>query len=668
MCGISGVVSPTKIDVHNFVAMNQIIAHRGPDDEGFTFFDKDLKATTAGNSDTANQAWESNYIYKPKKKIQDLQESYFVGLGHRRLSILDLSPGGHMPMCDAKQEFWITYNGEVYNFLEIKSELENLGHTFITTTDTEVILTAYKEWGAQCLDHFMGMFAIAILDVKNRKLFLARDRFGIKPLYYWISKTGEFYFASEIKQFTVLMNWTPRLNHQKAFDYIFSSITDQDDETMFKGVYHLLGGHAAILDLEKVHFKCEQNIEVFKWYNPVQTLFQGTFDEAKEIFKAKFFESIRMHLRADVKVGCTLSGGFDSSSITCVVNNLLEKDGKVDAHNTFSAIDGDSIYSEKKWIQEVVRKCKVKPHYITPNPEEILYNIDRIIWQMDEPTASMSPYLGFLVDGLAKENGITVLLNGQGADEYLGGYGAFRKEQRQKALDTLNIKSIRREFNCNFNQAIKMALRSAFRLVYSNLLPKQYGNSFRNPTNMKKWFYCLDYNVLRANTEHIIKKGSPKRATYMEISNYLLRRFPLPMYLRWGDRNSMSHSIEARVPFLDHRLVEFCQSLPIHYLDNPNQTKRVLLEAMKEIIPDKIYHRKDKMGYVAPDERWVKEEYTQEFRDLLNESIEHAQGVIKPEAKAYFEDVISGKEEFNFSYWRLIMFGQWMKRFKVTLY
>ena len=667
MCGISGIISGNNIDISTFYKMNQTIRHRGPDDEGFVFFDTSLNPTIIGSDDTAKEAWESNYHYAPNVQVDQIKGEFAFALGHRRLSILDLSPAGHMPMCDDKKELWITYNGEVYNYIEIRNELETLGHSFHTTTDTEVILEAYREWGIKCLDRFMGMFAIAIFDTKNKTLFLARDRFGIKPLYYWISNSGDLYFASEIKQFTVAKDWQPTLNHQRAFDYLYGSNTDHTNETMIQEVYQLTGGHAAVINLDQISFKEGQIIETFKWYQPLVKKFEGTFEEAKEIFKDKFFESVQMHLRADVKVGCTLSGGVDSSSITCVVNELLDREGKVAIQNTFSAIDGDSKYSEKKWIDEVLQQIKVNPHYITPDPEEVLSNIDKIIYQMDEPIGSMSPYLAYLVDRSAKENSVTVLLNGQGADEYLGGYGAFRKLSQQKALNSIDISAIKREFGVSTPRALKMALRSSLRLVYSFLFPKRYGRSFGNPLDSKKWFFCIDFDVLHAETSTIIKSVTPKTRTYKEISNHQLTKNPLPMFLRWEDRNSMIHSIEARVPFLDHRLVEFSHSLPIEYLDIQGQTKRVLLEAMKEVIPDKIYNRKDKMGYIAPEERWVKSEYTQAFRDLLKESITYSQGIIKPETMEYFEDMVSGKEKFNFSYWRLIMFGHWMKVFKVSI-
>ena len=459
MCGISGLISNKPLNVSAFAAMNMAISHRGPDDEGFVFFDKEFNPTIVGSKDTALESWKSNDHYAPQLFIDQIQGEYFLAFGHRRLSIIDLSPAGHMPMCDINEQYWITYNGEIYNFIEIRTELESLGYNFHTNSDTEVILIAYKEWGANCLDRFMGMFSFAILDRKNKKLFLARDRFGIKPLYYWISDSGDFYFASEIKQFTFSKEWMPKLNHQRAFDYLYAGNTDHTEETMIKEVFQIPGGHTANIDLDQYVFIAGQSISLTQWYRPIEEKFNGTFEEAKNIFKNKFFESIKMHLRADVKVGCTLSGGFDSSSITCVVNELLEQKGKTDVQYTFSAIDGDSIYSEKKWIEVVLQHIKVTPYFITPNPEEALNELDKIVWQMDEPTGSLSPYLGYLVDRNAKEQGITVLLNGQGADEYLGGYSAFRKSAQLGALHSLNITSIQKEYDCSKIDAFKMSIR-----------------------------------------------------------------------------------------------------------------------------------------------------------------------------------------------------------------
>jgi len=669
MCGISGIVSPHGIDLETLSRMNRLIRHRGPDDEGFVLFREDWQGVPARGEDTSRETWERYYPYKPSREIPALQETFFLGLGHRRLSILDLSPAGHMPMCDPEERYWITYNGEVYNFPEIRRELKALGYHFRTETDTEVILAAYRAWGRECLHKFMGMFAFALADTKERTLFLARDRFGIKPLYYWVSPRGALYFASEIKQFTVAPGWRPRLNHQRAFDYLYAAQTDHTEETLIEGVYQLRGGHAVTLDLSKQAFTPGASLKADRWYNPEVTPFTGSFEEARDLFREKFYESVRLHLRADVRVGCTLSGGFDSSSITCTVNELLRQNGQVEKHHTFSAVDGDSKYSEQKWIEAVVRQLNVTPHFHTPSPEEALNDLGALAWKMDEPTGSMSPYLGYLVDRMARQNGVTVLLNGQGADEYLAGYGAFRRAARLRVLNSLSIPAIRREYGCSSARALRMATRAAGRRAFAGLFPRTYARAFNPPEKSKPWLACLDLDILRADLDPWLPKGEPVVSSYQDISTRQLHAYPLPMFLRWEDRNSMAHSVEARVPFLDHRLVEFCHSLPQSYVEVQGQSKRILLEAMQEVLPAAIYHRKDKMGYVAPEERWVKKEYTRVFRKRMEESVRYTQGILKPEETlSYFDEVATGDASFTFTTWRLILFGFWMKRFDVKLF
>jgi asparagine synthase (glutamine-hydrolysing) len=665
MCGISGIMCLRGVNVQTLKLMNDLIVHRGPDDEGYVLVGKDWNMVTAGGVATDAAAWAAESHYAPSSHIDSVTGNFFIGLGHRRLSILDLSPLGHMPMCDSRGEVWLAYNGEIYNFKEIRHQLQALGYVFYTETDTEVLIAAYQSWGMECLQRFVGMFAFALVDLKRKLLYLVRDRFAIKPLYYWISPSGGLYFGSEIKQFSATPDWTAHLNRPRAFDYLYAGQTDHSEETMFQGVYHILGGHYACIDLKNIDLPEDGKLPVVKWYNPEIKPFSGGFEDAVSLFREKFRESVRLHLRADVRVGCTLSGGFDSSSITCTVNELLQQQGEVERHHTFSAIDGDSIYSEKKWIEEVVRQLRVTPHFLTPDPAEALDDLGALAWKMDEPTGSMSPYLGYLVDRMAKQNGVTVLLSGQGADEYLGGYGAFRQAARLKALNALDLVGIQREYGCSAPQALKMAGRAAARQVYAALFPRSYASRYRQPVSGKPWLKYINTDLLGIDVDTLLIPGNPKVSYYRDISVYQLHSSPLPMYLRWGDRNSMAHSVEARVPFLDHRLVEFCHSLPPHYVEDNQMSKRILLEAMKDILPPAIYHRKDKMGYVAPEERWVKSEHTSVFRDLIANSVQYAQGIIKDDARDYLEALVAGKEGFNFAYWRLIMFGFWMERFNV---
>jgi asparagine synthase (glutamine-hydrolysing) len=369
-----------------------------------------------------------------------------------------------------------------------------------------------------------------------------------------------------------------------------------------------------------------------------------------------------------VEVGCTLSGGFDSSSITCVVNDLLKREGKIEKHNTFSAVDGDSKYSEKKWIEIVNSSLNVKAHYLTPSPNKAINHLENYLWLMDEPTGSMSPYLGYLVDNMAANAGIKVLLNGQGSDEYLSCYGELQRIRRMSALDSLLISRIRKEFNCSYIAASKLAIRTLGRKMFKLFLGKKvYGKIFERRLENRPWLAYINSDIVNAAKSNInpTEEKHTNNERYKEISAYQLFKWPLPMYLRWSDRNSMASSIEARVPFLDHRLVEFCHSLPLDFIDDEERTKKVLLSSMKGIVPEAILNRKDKMGYVAPEERWLREENVQEFKSMLVKSIEFSQGIIQPSILEYYQDIIDNKKPFNFSIWRFIVFGYWMQCFNV---
>jgi asparagine synthase (glutamine-hydrolysing) len=669
MCGISGIVAPihSSFNPNTLAQMTKLINHRGPDDEGFLLYGGKGQIEIASGDDTANHNNETAIPYFPKKHINNITGDFQLGFGHRRLSILDLSIAGHMPMCNAESSLWITYNGEVYNFTEIREELKSLGHIFKTETDTEVILNAYNHWGIDCLNHFVGMFAFALLDTKQHKLFLVRDRYGIKPFYYWVNINGHLFFGSEIKQFTVAEGWQPKLNKKQVFSFLYEGITDHSGETLIHGVFSIPPGHFLEINLNQYAFNFNQQLDTKAWYNPVINPFKGTFEEAVVQFKQLFAQSVKLHLRSDVEVGCTLSGGFDSSSITCVVNDLLKREGKIEKHNTFSAIDGDSKYSEKKWIEIVNNNLNVKAHYLTPDPDKIIHNLEHYLWMMDEPTGSMSPYLGYLVDSMAANAGIKVLLNGQGSDEYLSCYGELKRLRRMQALDSLNIFRIKKEYSCSFFKAARMGIRALGRKMYILLFGyEKYRKKFANLIAARPWLTHIDNDKLnQSDIQSFHQKEDFNSKSYKSISAYQLFKWPLPMYLRWSDRNSMASSIEARVPFLDHRLVEFCHSLPLEFIDDETKTKKVLLTAMQGIVPDEILNRKDKMGYVAPEERWLKEEYVNEFKTLLANSIIYSKGIIHPSIMSYYQEMIDNKTPFNFSIWRFIVFGYWMKKFEI---
>jgi asparagine synthase (glutamine-hydrolysing) len=350
-----------------------------------------------------------------------------VALGHRRLSIVDVSPAGHAPL-SYRGRYWITYNGEVYNYLELRAELEALGHRFVSHTDTEVVLAAFDQWGAASLSRMNGMFAFAIADRERLTVFVARDRWGIKPLYYWASPAGFMAFGSEIKQFSVLPGWSPRMNGQRVYDFLNWRVTDHTAETLFAGVHQLRGGEYLELPWPApgASAGCAPNAPMAtrRWYELRPALFSGSFDDAAARFRELLTDSVRLRLRADVPVGSCLSGGLDSSSIVCAMDRLLRAGGG-GVQKTFSAYSEDPRFDEREYVEEVVRHTAVEPHAVTPGMDGAFDALGCMTWHQDEPFSSTSIYAQWNVFRLARENGVVVMLDGQGADEQLAGYHTF---------------------------------------------------------------------------------------------------------------------------------------------------------------------------------------------------------------------------------------------------
>jgi asparagine synthase (glutamine-hydrolysing) len=663
MCGISGVVYKTpQNSINDLVLMNNTIKHRGPDDEGFVVFSNE-QIIVAGGADTNESSWNQNTNYQPLSRIENIDTtSISVGLGHRRLSILDLSPFGHQPMCDSAKRYWIAFNGEIYNYIEIRRELIQLGYEFFTNTDTEVIIAAFDCWGLECQHKFNGMWAFSIYDRKKQQLFFSRDRFGIKPLYYWFSPKGDFYFGSEIKQFTILSEWRAVLNHQRAIDYLYHSLTDHTDETMFQGVFSILPGHCVLLNTDEF-LKSKTKLYLQRWYDPSISKFDRSFEEAKAVFLQRFKDSITLHLRADVKVGSALSGGLDSSSLVSYINILLNEQGKADLQTTFSSCAEDKRFDERIWMEEVVNAIKVEANYIYPKGANVFNLTEKLIWHMDEPYQSQSAYLGYHVFEEAKKKGVVVLLNGQGADEYLSGYGEFKIIRLKSLLLHLKFRRLFNEID-GFRHFIRLIFGVILDILPQNILVKI--NNRRKKSVLDNIVNLEKFNKSDKSFEEIYNL---RRRSTIEVSNYQLFSDPLPRYLRWEDRNSMANSVEARVPFLDYRLVEFTQSLPLNYLDAYNQSKRILVESMEGILPDKVRKRADKKGFITPEEYWLKEEFKDDFIQMLNKYHNYSKGLINlDEALKYLQKVQTCKMPFNYTYWRIILFCVWMKVFKVELH
>ena len=668
MCGISGIVNNQGIDPLSIKKMTDVIQHRGPDDEGFLLITSDNEKLVAGGRDTVNDVWTYKSSFQPKINISHIKNRKIkVALGHRRLSILDLSPAGHQPMSYADGRYWIILNGEIYNFIELKKELISLGYKFNSKSDTEVVLGAWQEWGVGCQSRFNGMWAFVIYDFIKKEIFLSRDRFGIKPLYYWFAPDGSFCFGSEIKQFTTFDGWHSEINPQRAYDYLVYSYTDHTEETMFSGVYQIPGGYYFKSGLDPIRHDHSGKLQLSKWYDLEPVPFKGTFDEASIQFQELFQSSINLHTRADVPVGSALSGGLDSSAIVCEINNILKGKGVAHFQKTFSSCSEDERYNEKKWMDIVVGHTNVDAHFVYPRWENLFPLTSDLIWFQDEPYQSQSVFLGYHVFKSARLNNVIVLLNGQGADEYLGGYGQFTMPRLVSLARQLKLIKLLNEVSGS-GSFTNYPFPFAFKIIFSSILPESIRSFRSDHVGLNRLFKGLIDCQKLGSIERNPNKDIPvSLRTVKDISKHGTFYSTLPKYLRWEDRNSMANSVEARVPFLDYRLVEFSYSLPDDFLDFKGETKRILRQGLKRILPERIMNRKDKKGFITPEERWVKEDNTALFRTKISESIESTNGIIKNGALTFFDKMVADKIPFNFTYWRLILFAEWIKIFNVKL-
>ena len=671
MCGVSAVLGrPGAVSAEMVRAMACAVRHRGPDDEGYALFAAgDAPPALIGGPDTPAGSYSAGFPYSPAAGAAT-PAGAFLALGHRRLSILDVSAAGHQPMSYAGGRYWITYNGEVYNYAELRRELEGLGHAFLSGTDTEVILAAYAEWGRACLSRLNGMFAFLLWDRAAGRLLAVRDRFGVKPLYYWVMPGGGVAFASEIKEFTVLPGWAARLNGQRAYDFLNWRITDHTHETLFDGVFQLRGGEVLELDAgpggERVGWPAGRPLAPSAWYALEARPFAGSFGDAAAEFRALLTDSVRLRLRADVPVGSCLSGGLDSSSIVCAMDGLLRATpGAV--QKTFSACAAEPRFDERPFIDEVVRHTRVEPHFVFPSLDGLFAGVDDLTWHQDEPFASSSIYAQWHVFRLARENGVVVMLDGQGADEQLAGYHTFFAPAWAGMLRGMRLGALWSDVRAT-RRAHGYSYGFAARQLLSMVLPGPLRRTARRfgaqTQHAPSW---MDLGVLGAEPGDPFADRGAATSSVEALSRVQLTATNLQMLLHWEDRDSMAHSVESRVPFLDYRLVEFVLGLPTHFKIGGGVTKRVLREGMRGVIPDRVRARVDKMGFVTPEEAWVREQAPDRFRHAVAAAVEASDGVLTPAALPRLEAVIAGRQAFDPFAWRLISFGAWMRRFGVRV-
>ncbi|MEI8394533.1 MAG: asparagine synthase (glutamine-hydrolyzing) [Rhodospirillaceae bacterium] len=629
MCGIWASVG---LNVNRTVL--DVISHRGPDGSGWHEI-----ATPVGS----------------------------LILGHRRLAIIAVDETGAQPMTYANGRYTVVYNGEIYNYRELRQELIACGHRFATLSDTEVLLAAYAEWGISCLGRFNGMFAFALYDTVANRLFLARDRFGVKPLYWWQNSSG-FAFASEIKQFTVVPGFAAALNSARAVDFLASGLFDHTEETLFAGVRQVRGG--AFLEIDLGPGRTERELTPRSWYQlPEPDSLRLLPEEAAERFLEILRDSVKLRLRADVQVGSCLSGGLDSSAIVGLVHEVLG-DHETARRHAFSCCFDVPGLDEKTYVDAVIARTHAVSHLTAPASDDLMQALDALAWHQDEPYGSTSIFAQWSVFALAAHSGIRVMLDGQGADELLAGYhtmfgahlAGHLAPRRWPELLT-EATAIRRRHHTPWLRLMALTLAAALppsafsavlRMAGRDALPAWIGPELRRVAGPSK-------------QTHLRARRGPGQTPLGALCAHQLIRTSVPMLLHYEDRNSMAHSIEARVPFLDYRLVELAIGLGGSNKIEQGETKRLLRRGLAGVLPDVVRTRQDKLGFPTPEELWFKGPLREPLNAMIADAADRLPGLVDGAAlKRCSADMLDGRVRFNFGLWRVVSFSLWMRRFDVS--
>lgn len=658
MCGIAGIISSEPAQLRRVREMTRLLRHRGPDDEGFLLAERS-GLSSLGGEETPQSVYDAGLA----SKWRDPAEDAFMAMGHRRLSILDLTARGHQPM-RKKDRFWIVYNGEVFNYIELRDELAALGETFQSGTDTEVILTAFAVWGKGCFARFNGMWAIAVYDAAADELTLCRDRFGVKPLYY-LRSGGALAFASEIKAFTGLQSWQPRCNIEVAVRFLAVGAQDTGSETMFEDVHQLKPGH--LLELRPADIAGTGTVNLIQecWYKLQGTKFSGSFEEAARDFRDLFTDTVRLRLRSDVPLGFCLSGGLDSSAIIAAAGSLLKNDSSQNVLQSFTSCSLIARYDERCYAEIAARAAQAMPTFIYPNEQDLFDLLPELIWAQDEPFASTSIFAQWCVFAAAARSGVKVMLDGQGADESLCGYHNFLRPFFCGLLLSQNWKRAWQETRAIRSSGTKTAT-ALLRAAVDILLPTSFQAKQTHKRRLRKAPQWLDKKITRqalAAADHeIVARGQSAG----QLSTKLLSGAHVQALLHWEDRNSMAHSIESRVPFLDYRLVEFIVGLPDVFKIRNGYKKAVLRSGLRNLVPDNILDRKDKLGFVTPEAEWAMSS-SKLFRKHLCSALEAASPLLSSSALREFDEIQSGRRAYSPALWRALCFGHWLRRFEIRL-
>jgi asparagine synthase (glutamine-hydrolysing) len=664
MCGIAGLHQREgNVDLGRLRLMSELLRHRGPDDEGVVLVERGSgNALTLGGPDTPAEVLASPIPYTPGHwltragsdgALHPAEAIFSTGLVHRRLAILDLSPGGHGPMCDRERRTWITYNGEVYNWIELRAELEALGERFATGCDVEVVLAAYRRWGHACLGRMNGMFAFALYDADRGELFCARDRFGVKPFYYqWDGRC--FAFASEPKALVRTQPSLVRPRLEAVYDLVAYDWVDHEVETFFEGTRQLPGGHYLVVSADR--------FELRRWWSldPRRRATGGAAAWERE-FERLFTSAVELRLRADVDVGSCLSGGLDSSAVVVTAAERRERP----IHTFTCAYDEGPAWDERPWVRSVTERTRAISHLVVPDGGDLWRVFERLTEAQDEPTAGPGLYSQWKVMELAHRAGLKVLLDGQGGDETLAGYPRYLAVRLRDLLIDGRLIALARMWGPVTD---RLGVGATLSHTLEPWLPRRAVESLRRRFGQGK-DRVLSPMLRSAGRRFAGRLPFPPRDFPGQLQAQLafdtLTRL-LPSLLRYEDRNSMAFSIETRLPFLDYRLVEFAFSLPDDQKLDGTASKAILRRGLAHRIPTPVLERRDKKGFETPIEVWLRRGHEAELRRRLLAPGPLHEWMNADVLRDELDDFRAGRRPIALQVWRWLSLEAWTRRFVLT--
>ncbi|MDP1808302.1 MAG: asparagine synthase (glutamine-hydrolyzing) [Actinomycetota bacterium] len=635
MCGIAGLLwfeAGRPVNINELRAMCDLMEHRGPDDEGFFV--------------------KNN-----------------IGLGHRRLSIIDLSSAAYQPMSNENGTIWLTFNGEIYNYLELIPELEAKGHKFKSHADSEIIIHAYEEYGTDCVQRFNGMWAFAVWDETKQRLFLSRDRFGVKPLHYYLNKEV-ICFSSEIKPILARFPELRSTNEPYLYRFLTTGVPNYNDETFFAKIKSLAPAHSMTVN-KRGEYKTWKHWD----YNRESVNQTYDYSAPEETFRELLKDAVRLRLRSDVPIGTCLSGGLDSSSIVALMSQEVHLPIK-----TFSALYADPDCDESSYVNIMNGRFNTQPFPVYPRADDLFDVLSKIVCFQNEPSAAPGLYSQWLV--MQEAHGkVKVLLDGQGGDELLGGYfsyfdhylfsllSSWTKTRDSKFLSLFfegkrGIRGLTGQFQ--LQRLTKLFLKQLLRYSMSSPLPGLANLSIA----LSGTAQCR-YGTLHPEFADQAKANGSRPKRRRKLDSLLdtmlyddLTVSSIPALLRYEDRNSMAFSIEARTPFLDYRLVEFCLGLPYTQKIDRATTKSILRRSLTGILPEQIVNRSDKKGYPTPFNKWLREDECRQAKEILLSSecrkrriFDHR--VLEQSLKKH----AGGQLDLSWEIWRLITTELWFRQF-----